>query len=132
MKTEHFVQFLNGWYFIGRLLRFEEVSQSPQIKVPYPPPNGGQQCLGTLKPFCPPIRYIYTRLVRYSDPHCSSFKQRSFRQEIYFVGKVAKFDASFSRSKDSAVIVVESCRTTFEWKRRECRSHPSSGLTRTR
>ena len=39
---------------LGKLHRLLEVSQNPQIKVPYPPTNGGQQRLGTLVAFVRP------------------------------------------------------------------------------
>ena len=39
---------------MGKLNRQKEVSQNPQIEVPYPPLNGGQQHLGTLMAFVRP------------------------------------------------------------------------------
>ena len=49
-------QFQLFWrlFFWGKLLRQEEVSRSPQIELPYPPPNGGQQRLGALVAFVRP------------------------------------------------------------------------------
>ena len=38
------------------------MSQGPQIEVPYPPTNGGQQCLGMLVAFVRPSITCITRL----------------------------------------------------------------------
>ena len=43
---------------------YQEVSQNPQIKVPYPPLNGGQQRSGTLVAFvCPSVTFIYLIII---------------------------------------------------------------------
>ena len=60
------------------------MSQNPQIEVPYPPPNGGQQSLGTLVAFCLPIRYI-------NQPSPTPFKN-TVTIRIMFLRKQADFD----------------------------------------
>ena len=55
MISKNVLNYFKGDYsFIGKLLRQYQVTQSLQIEVPYPPPNGGQQRLGTLVAFVRP------------------------------------------------------------------------------
>ena len=53
-EINNFNSFGDHSFLFWRLLRLLEVSQSPQIEVPYPPTNGGQQRLGMLVAFVRP------------------------------------------------------------------------------